>query len=159
MPNQGEKNGSDPNSTVRELTLEARRENIPSVTDIVDELLEAMDCPRKTRMQIDMAIDEVLANIASYAYVPEVGPVTVRIETEPKPRAVVITFVDRGRPYNPLTAESPDVTAPLNERKIGGLGIFLIRKMMDTVEYTHRDGQNILCIKKYLEPKKGWPEI
>ena len=101
-------------------------------------------------MQIDVAIDELFTNIASYAYAPETGKATVRIETEEDPRAAVITFIDRGRPYNPLLAEEPDITLSAEERRIGGLGIFIARKTMDDMRYEYRDGQNILRIKKLI---------
>ncbi len=142
--------GKGTKMNARELTLDAAVKNIAAVTDFVDEMLEAMNCPKKTQMQIDVAIDELFTNIASYAYAPETGKATVRIETEEDPRAAVITFIDRGRPYNPLLAEEPDITLSAEERRIGGLGIFIARKTMDDMRYEYRDGQNILRIKKLI---------
>ena len=142
--------GPQKQTNARELTLDAVTDNIGKVTAFVDETLEALDCPMKKQMQIDMAIDELFANIASYAYAPETGKATVRVETEEDPRAVIVTFIDRGRPYDPLSAEEPDVTLSAEERKIGGLGIFIVRKTMDDMRYEYRDGQNILRIKKLI---------
>jgi anti-sigma regulatory factor (Ser/Thr protein kinase) len=142
--------GKGTKMNARELTLDAAVKNIAAVTDFVDETLEAMNCPKKAQMQIDVAIDELFTNIASYAYAPETGKATVRIETEEDPRAAVITFIDRGRPYNPLLAEEPDITLSAEERRIGGLGIFIARKTMDDMRYEYRDGQNILRIKKLI---------
>ena len=136
--------------TVKELTMEATVENIPKVTAFVDAELEALDCPVKAQMQIDVAIDELFSNIAYYAYHPDTGPATVRVEVEEDPMAVVITFIDHGTPYDPLTAETPDVTLPAEERPTGGLGIFLVRKTMDDVSYEYKDGRNILKIKKHI---------
>jgi len=135
---------------MKELTINATLENIPEVTAFVDEQLEALDCPMKAQMQIDIAIDELFSNIARYAYNPDVGPATVRVEVQENPMAVVITFIDKGVPYDPLKKEDPDVTLSAEERDIGGLGIYMVKKSMDEVLYEYRDGQNILKIKKKL---------
>ena len=135
---------------MRELTIEATVGNIPVITDFVDRELEALACPLKAQMQIDMAVDEVFSNIAFYAYHPETGDVTVRIETEEDPLSVVLTFIDHGIPYNPLERKDPDVSLPVDERPVGGLGIFLVKKVMDGISYEHRDGRNILILKKVL---------
>jgi len=135
---------------MKELTINATLENIPEVTAFVDEQLEALGCPMKAQMQIDIAIDELFGNIAHYAYNPDVGPATVRVEVQENPMAVVITFIDKGVPYDPLKKEDPDVTLSAEERDIGGLGIYMVKKSMDEVLYEYRDGQNILKIKKKL---------
>ena len=134
-----------------ELTVEATVENIPAVTAFVDERLEALDCPPKAQMQIDVAIDELFGNIAHYAYEHGTGPATVRVDVEQQPLAARITFIDHGKPYDPLAKEDPDVTLSAEERQIGGLGIFMVKKTMDDVKYEYRDGQNILTVKKRLD--------
>lgn len=135
---------------MQELNLEAAVANISTVTDFVNAILEELDCPMKAQLQIDVAIDELFSNIAQYAYAPGTGPATVRVETEEDPRAVILTFIDRGTPFDPLAAEDPDITAPAEERSIGGLGVFLVKKTMDDVRYERRDGQNILRIRKRI---------
>ena len=135
---------------MQELSLEAAVANISTVTDFVNAILEELDCPMKAQLQIDVAIDELFSNIARYAYAPGTGPATVRVETEEDPRAVILTFIDRGTPFDPLAAEDPDITAPAEERSIGGLGVFLVKKTMDDVRYERRDGQNILRIRKRI---------
>lgn len=135
---------------MKELTIDASLENIEKVTAFVNEQLERLGCPGKARMQIDIAIDELFGNIMHYAYYPEVGPVTVRVETEEQPRSVVITFVDRGIKYNPLAKEDPDISLSAEERQIGGLGIYMVKKSMDDMTYEYKNGQNILKIKKYI---------
>ena len=135
---------------MKELKLAATLENIEVVTDFVNEQLEALDCPMKAQMQIDVAIDELFSNIAHYAYHPEVGDATVRLEVIEEPLAVVITFIDSGVPYDPLAKEDPDITLSAEERGIGGLGIFMVKKTMDEITYEYKDGQNILAIKKSL---------
>ena len=133
-----------------ELTIDATLENIPAVTAFVDTLLEMLDCPLKAQMQINIAIDELFSNIAQYAYDPETGPATVRVEVQEEPLAVIITWSDRGKPYDPLSLRDPDVTLPAEERDLGGLGVFLVKKTMDDVSYEYRDGQNILRIRKNI---------
>ena len=135
---------------MKELTITATVENIEVVTDFVNEQLEALDCPMKAQTQIDIAIDELFGNIAYYAYNPEVGDATVRVEVTDDPLAVVITFIDQGVPYDPLAKEDPDTTLSADERKIGGLGIYMVKKSMDDIIYEYKDGQNILKIKKNL---------
>ena len=136
---------------MKELTVAATVENIETVTDFVNEQLEALDCPMKAQMQIDIAIDELFGNIAHYAYNPEIGKATVRVEVIEDPLAVVITFIDNGVPYDPLAKADPNTTLSAEEREIGGLGIFMVKKTMDEITYEYRDGQNILAIKKKLQ--------
>lgn len=135
---------------MKELTMNATIDNIQAVTDFVDEQLEALDCPMKAQMQIDIAIDELFSNIAYYAYNPDIGPATVRVEVQQEPLAVVISFIDHGVPYDPLTKKDPDTTLSAEERDIGGLGIYMVKKSMDAVTYEYKNGQNILTIKKHL---------
>lgn len=136
---------------MKELTLAAKIENMEAVTDFVNEQLEALDCPIKAQMQIDIAIDELFGNIARYAYAPGTGEATVRVEVTESPLAVIITFIDQGVPYDPLAKEDPDTTLSAEERQIGGLGIYMVKKSMDEITYSYRDGQNILMIKKQFK--------
>lgn len=135
---------------MKELTIAATVENIETVTDFVNEQLEAMDCPMKAQMQIDIAIDELFGNIAHYAYNPEIGKATVRVEVIEDPLSVIITFIDNGIPYDPLAKADPDTTLSAEERDIGGLGIYMVKKSMDDITYEYKDGHNILKIKKNL---------
>jgi len=136
---------------VKELTIAATIENISTVTDFVNEQLEALDCPMKAQMQIDIAIDELFGNIVHYAYSPDIGDASVRVEVVEDPLAVVITFIDKGVPYDPLAKADPNTTLSAEEREIGGLGIFMVKKSMDDITYEYKDGQNILKIKKNLK--------
>ena len=135
---------------MKELTIAATVENIGTVTDFVNEQLEALDCPMRAQMQIDIAIDELFGNIAHYAYHPEVGNATVRVEVTEEPLAVIVTFIDRGVPYDPLNAAEPDITLSAEDRQLGGLGIYMVKKSMDEISYEYKDGKNILSIKKKL---------
>lgn len=133
------------------ITIEAKVDNLNEVLAFVDEKLEANDCPMKVQMQIDVAVEEIFVNIASYAYNPEIGPATIYCEVSEDPLEVTISFMDSGVPYDPLAKEDPDVTLSAEERQIGGLGIYMVKKSMDNVSYEYKDGQNIFTIKKSLE--------
>lgn len=135
---------------MNELNIEATLENIETVTDFVNEHLERLDCPMKAQIQIDVAIDELFGNIAHYAYAPEKGVATVRVEVIESPLSVVITFIDNGKPFDPLAMEEPDTTLSVDERKIGGLGIYMVKKSMDEITYEYKEGSNILKIKKNI---------
>ena len=135
---------------MKELTIDATIENIEKVTAFVDEQLEMYDCSMKAQMQIDIAIDELFGNIAHYAYNPDVGPATVRVEVTGNPLSFIITFIDHGIPYDPLKKEDPDITLSAEDRQIGGLGIYMVKKSMDEITYEYKDGQNILRIKKQI---------
>ena len=102
------------------------------------------------QMQIDVAVEEIFVNIAHYAYNPEVGNAMVRVEILPDVPSVDITFIDQGVPYDPLAKADPDVTLSAEERQIGGLGIFMVKKTMDDVKYEYVNGHNILTLKKGL---------
>ena len=133
-----------------ELSLEAADENLDRVIAFVDERLEALDCLPHEQMQVDVAVEELFINIAHYAYAPQTGPVTVRVETEKDPKAVSITFIDGGTPYDPLAKADPDITASVEERPIGGLGIYMVKQSMDSVDYRYQNGRNMLTIRKKL---------
>ncbi|MBP5555279.1 MAG: ATP-binding protein [Lachnospiraceae bacterium] len=135
---------------MRELSVEALVENLDKVIAFVDEELDRLETSVKIRTQIDIAVEELFVNIAHYAYNPQTGPATVRVEVEQDPLAISITFIDKGVPYDPLAKADPDVTLSADEREIGGLGIFMVKKSMDSIDYEYKDGQNILHIKKII---------
>lgn len=134
----------------KELSIEAKVDHLESVLAFVDGELEQIACPMKQQMQIDIAVEELYVNIAHYAYSPETGMVTLRVETTETPASVAITFTDQGRSYNPLAKADPDVALSADERQIGGLGIFMVKKSMDEMDYEYRDGKNILTIRKRI---------
>ncbi|MBQ7715053.1 MAG: SpoIIE family protein phosphatase [Clostridia bacterium] len=133
-----------------ELTLDATVENLGEVLSFVDERLEKNDCSPKVQMQIDVAVEELFVNIAHYAYGEGTGTAAVRFECADDPRRVMITFIDGGIPYDPLAKPDPDITLSSEERPIGGLGIFMVKKSMDDVRYEYRDGKNVLTIEKNI---------
>lgn len=135
---------------MKEMDIEAKVENLDDVLAFVDEQLQEYDCSMKLQMQIDIAVEEIFVNIAHYAYNPEVGPATIRVEIENEPLCVVLTFIDGGVPYDPLSKEDPDVVQKAQKSQIGGLGIFMVKKSMDDIAYEYREGHNILTLKKHL---------
>lgn len=136
---------------MKEITVDATIDNVKTITDFVDERLEEMNCPVKAQMQIDIVIDELCSNVARYAYSDRTGKVTVSVDTADKPMKVWLTFTDEGVPYNPLAKEDPDITLSAEERKLGGLGIYMVKKMMDEFRYEYKDGKNIVTVCKVIE--------
>ncbi|MBR2705818.1 MAG: anti-sigma factor antagonist [Mogibacterium sp.] len=137
-----------PAGAAEEIEVEASVDKLPEVLGFIDGHLEAAGCPLKAMMQIDVAAEEIFVNIANYAYAPDKGKAIIRVELGGDPPGVVITFIDWGMHYDPLAKEDPDVTLSAEERKIGGLGVFLVKNTMDDITYNYEDGKNILTLKK-----------
>ena len=135
---------------MKELVIEAKKSNLDAVLSFIDEQLGEAKCSKKTRMTIDVAVEELFVNISSYAYDPKIGTAVVQVSVHNEPLSVEITFIDNGKPYDPLAKPDPDVTLDAEHRQIGGLGIFMVKKSMDDVQYEYKDGRNILTIKKVL---------
>lgn len=133
---------------MKELTISAANENLDKVQVFVGEFLEELGFKPKQVMQVNIAVEEIYINIASYAYNPDVGAATVRcIEA---PDKVIIEFIDSGKPYNPLEREDPDVSKSAEERGVGGLGVFMVKQLMDNIGYRYENGKNILIIEKNI---------
>lgn len=130
------------------LTIEAKTENFSAVREFIDEKLEKLGCKMKIQFQIDVAVEEIFVNIAHYAYEPDTGMAEIRFSADDD--TATITFIDSGKPYNPLEKPDPDITLSADEREIGGLGILMVRKSMDDMKYEYIGGQNILSIIKKL---------
>ena len=128
---------------MKSITVEAKIENVDKVTEFVNEVLEEKDCPLKVQMQLDVAIDEIFGNIAYYAYGKGSGNATIQIEMEDNPPKITLTFIDQGIPYNPLESKDPDITLDIEDREIGGLGIFLVKKTMDELSYERSEERRV----------------
>ena len=135
---------------MKELVIEADRMNLLEVQMFIDEQLEEAGCPMATQIAIDVAVEELFVNIASYAYGEESGNAVVQVTMHEEPLSVEITFIDNGVQYNPLAKADPDTTLSAKERKKGGLGIYMVKNTMDDVRYEYKDGNNILTIMKKL---------
>jgi anti-sigma regulatory factor (Ser/Thr protein kinase) len=140
----GAANVSD--GTTKKLSVPADTGNLDQVLAFVNEQLEAADCPQKAQSQIDVAVEEIFVNIANYAYDNEPGDVEISVSTDEL--GATVEFRDAGVPFDPLQKEDPDITLSAEDRPIGGLGIFMVKKSMDDVSYEYRDGKNCLTIKK-----------
>ncbi len=132
------------------LCVPAQTEELKKVLAFVDSRLEAADCPVKTQLQIDVAVGEIFVNIAHYAYADGDGTAEITDRVEGDPAEAVIEFRDAGVPYDPLSRPDPDVTLSAEDRRIGGLGIYMVKKSMDAVRYRYEDGRNVLTIRKRI---------
>lgn len=135
---------------MKELVIAADRNNLLKVQSFIDEQLEDAGCPMLTQIAIDVAVEELFVNIASYAYDQEIGVAVVQVEMLDDPLSVEITFIDNGKQYDPLAKPDPDITLGVKERKKGGLGIYMVKNSMDDMRYEYKEGKNILTIKKNL---------
>ena len=133
---------------MKELRLDAIPENLDKVLDFVNAELEFIGCTSKTQNQISIAVEEVFINIANYAYNPDIGVACVCIVISNN--EVKLVFEDSGKPYNPLEKADPNINESTEDRPIGGLGIFMVKKIMDTVSYQYENGINKLTVTKVI---------
>ncbi len=132
-----------------QITVTAILDNLPVVTQFIEEQLEMAGCSMKTMMQIDTAADEIYSNISYYAYPKESpGEAVVSVDADAESKEAVLTFEDTGIAFDPLSVGQPDTSLPAEDRVAGGLGIFLVRKLMDEVTYKRVDQKNILKLRK-----------
>ena len=133
--------------------FEAADENLEAVNDFIHEQIKPFSCQSQTLFQIDLAVEEIFVNISHYAYSPDQGTVQIDCSVEKTadaPAKVTVSFTDSGKAFNPLAIPDPDITLSVEEREIGGLGIFLTKKYMDSVLYERKDNQNILTFTKII---------
>ena len=133
--------------------FEAADENLEAVNDFIHEQIKPFSCQSQTLFQIDLAVEEIFVNISHYAYSPDKGTVQIDCSVEKTadaPAKLTVSFTDRGKAFNPLAKPDPDITLSVEEREIGGLGIFLTKKYMDSVLYERKDNQNILTFTKII---------
>ena len=133
------------------LTVPARREAFAALSAWLEARLAPLKPSPKARRQLLVAADEILTNVASYAYPPD-APGELQVTLRHAAGALSLTFADRGTPYDPLTAPPPDLTLPLAERAPGGLGLLIVRKTMDAVAYRRDGDRNVLTLTKRLTP-------
>ena len=129
-------------------TFPASTTALDDVIAFFDETLESIGCSMKQITQIDLCIEEMFVNVALYAYDGAAGEVFISIEKAED--SVVISLTDNGIPFNPLLKEEPDITLSAEDRQIGGLGIFMVKRMMDDIQYERKDGSNILKMYKKI---------
>ncbi len=135
---------------MKTLTVKAKVHNLSRVLAFINKELDSAGCSKKSTFQIDVAVEELFVNIASYAYAPGSGDVTISISISEDPAVAEITFLDAGVPYDPVSKSDPDVTLDAEKRTIGGLGIFMVKQSMDELLYDRRDDLNITTIRKKI---------
>ena len=131
-------------------TFPAKVEALSDVLGFVDQTLENAQCPMKTQMAICVAIEEVFVNVAQYAYPECEGDMTLCVDFDSESRNITFRMTDKGIPFNPLETPEPDITLSAEEREIGGLGIFIAKKTMDSISYANENGENILTMIKKI---------
>lgn len=131
--------------TKRSLELDAQRSLLEPLLDVFSRDLKDGNCPEEKIEEIRICAEEIFINIASYAYPENDG--AVQIEEEVDANTIQVLFADEGVPYNPLEKEDPDITASIQDREIGGLGIFMVKQMADEIRYEYKDGKNCLFMK------------
>lgn len=131
------------------LVVEATMENLQAVMDFVEDQLALEECPAKVTGQILVSLEELYVNVVNYAY-DDVGECEIMTDIQPREegKKFTLTIRDKGKPFNPLAKEDPDITLSADERQIGGLGIYMVKKSMDEVTYENSDGYNTLTICK-----------
>ena len=131
-------------------TFPARVEALSDVLGFVDQILESYECPMKIQTAICVAIEEVFVNVAHYAYDGGEGDMTLGISLDEKTHSVTFRMTDKGIPFDPLNKPDPDITLSAEDREIGGLGIFIAKKTMDTIIYAYENGENVLTMTKKI---------
>lgn len=133
-----------------EMECDAVKENLAKVFEFVTNELKTRTDDKKLIRQIKLCVEEIFLNISSYAYHPNNGStkIIVKVEGDPVPIRICLSFIDHGKPFDPLAEESPDTESELDIRQAGGLGIFLVRNTADGISYEYTNGQNILTIEK-----------
>ncbi len=135
---------------MRQIVVSAETSQLPTVIRFMEATLATSSCTEKKRKQLILAAEEAFVNIAHYAYGGEGGTVGITLTIAKNPPLATLTFTDTGVAHNPLETPPPDLTLPAEQRKIGGLGIYLISQSVDTVSYRYENGQNILTLVKAL---------
>ena len=131
-------------------TFPAKIDALSDVLGFVEETLEGYDCPMKVQMAVCVAIEEIFVNVAHYAYGDGEGDMTLGMGFDDASRTVTFRMADKGKPFDPLQKPDPDITLSAEDREIGGLGIFITKKTMDTVTYAYENGENVLTMIKKI---------
>ncbi len=137
-------------AAMKEKVFLAIKDALPEVMAFTEECLESFDCPMKSSLAISVAVEEIFVNIASYAYGDGKGDASLCFSFDESERLMTLVVSDEGIPFNPLQREEPDITLSAADRDIGGLGIFITKKTMDTISYRYENGRNILTMTKKI---------
>lgn len=132
------------------LTIPAERDRLDQVQDFIDQNLAGVEYSPEAQIQLQIAVEELFVNIASYAYAPGHGNAVIGCRVEEDPPSITVQLRDWGKPFDPLAKKDADITLSAEDRDIGGLGIYMVKNSMDAVDYKREDGQNVLTIRKNL---------
>ena len=132
------------------LTIPAERDRLDQVQAFIDQNLAGVEYSSEAQIQLQIAVEELFVNIASYAYAPGHGDAVIGCRVEEDPPSITVQLRDWGKPFDPLAKKDADVTLSAEDRDIGGLGIYMVKNSMDAVDYKREDGQNVLTIRKNL---------
>ncbi len=135
-----------------QIRLPAKRENLEKFSEHVLQCAEKQGIDRKRLIQINLSLEEVLVNICDYSYRDNEGDIEVICGLDNDNR-FVIEITDSGIPFDIHSFDEPDLNADISERKVGGLGIYLIKKMMDDIQYRFEDNKNILKLIVHINSK------
>lgn len=130
------------------LRIPAKLEGMDVILAFVSYLLDTHGCAPKARTQLRMAVEELYVNVTLYAYPSGEGWAEIRGSIEDG--VAVFRLIDGGTPFDPLAKPDPDILLSGEERGIGGLGIYMVKSMVDEVKYEYRDGCNQLTLKKHI---------
>ena len=140
---------------MKSLEIPAEKAKLGEVTDFVLGFAKNLGFEKKELFQLKVCTEEIFVNVASYAYKPDTGMITVTADGSEDPLSVALSFADSGKPFDPLAKPDPSKKRPLSQAKKGGLGIFLTKKLMDEVSYAYQDGKNVLTIRKTILPTES----
>jgi anti-sigma regulatory factor (Ser/Thr protein kinase) len=133
---------------MKNMEFHATLENLDSMMEFIMNDVEKLNLESKQKMRIRLACEEALVNIISYAYPKEIGKLQIIHQISVEPKKLWLQIIDEGIPFNPLLKEEPDLALPIEQRKMGGLGVYIFRNIMDTVHYERKEGKNILSFTK-----------
>ncbi len=140
---------------MKSLEIPAEKARLTEVLDFVLDYAGRLGFEKKELFQLKVCTEEIFVNVASYAYAPDTGLITVTADGTEDPLSVTLSFIDSGTPFDPLSKPDPEKNRPFSQAKKGGLGIFITKRMMDEVRYAYQDGRNILTIKKTIPPTEN----
>lgn len=132
---------------MEQITLKSDKKNLSILLSNLEKFLEEYDLSMKFKLNLELVIEELFVNICSYAY-PDDGDILIQWHIKDDPSRLIISFLDEGVQFNPLEKEGPDLTLDAKERKIGGLGLTLVRTNVDDIRYSYENNHNILTIEK-----------
>lgn len=134
---------------MKKIVLNADISQLNNIFSVIDDILSGYEISPKSIMQLKLVIEEIFSNICNYAYDDD-GKVELNLDFKENILTFTISFIDEGKSFNPILNDNPDITLNSDDRNIGGLGIFIVKKNVDDINYEQVDGKNILTIKKRL---------